>query len=121
MRLNGSNTTLDIAHSDLGLIDDLEMAREVQQLLLPRGTREISGLDLAAACVPARELGGDFYDSLPYGSGRLALALGDVRKRGCGGASRGVNDWRSSRLRAHTVEHPCGAPEVLAVLAESYG
>jgi len=60
------------------LVDDLDIAREVQQQLLPRGTPAFPGLDLAAACIPARELGGDFYDFFSYSSGRLALALGDV-------------------------------------------
>src|SRR6516162_1589896 len=59
--------------NEVRLVDDLDIAREVQQQLLPKGTRALSGLDLAAACVPARELGGDFYDVLAYGSGRLAL------------------------------------------------
>src|SRR5260370_37629612 len=57
------------------LRSDLDTAREIQRQLLPTGAREIPGLDLAAAYVPARELGGDFYDFLPYGQGRLALAL----------------------------------------------
>lgn len=114
MRLNGGNTTLSIAHSDPGLINDLEMAREVQQLLLHRGTLEIPGLDLAAACLPARELGGDFYDFLPYGSGRVALALGDVSGKGTAAALLGA--LTIGVLRSHTVEHPCDPPEVLAVL-----
>ena len=59
-------------------VEDLDVAREVQQQLLPRGTPAFPGLDLAAACIPARELGGDFYDFFSYSSGRLALALGDV-------------------------------------------
>src|SRR5215469_8164336 len=60
------------------LLDDLDTAREIQRQLLPSGAKEIPGLDLATAYVPARELGGDFYDLLPYGVGRLAVANGDV-------------------------------------------
>ncbi len=46
------------------LQNDLETAREIQRQLLPTGAREVPGLDLATAYVPARELGGDFYDFL---------------------------------------------------------
>ena len=48
------------------LLDDLETAREIQRQLLPTGARrEVPGLDLATAYVPARELGGDFSGFLP--------------------------------------------------------
>jgi phosphoserine phosphatase RsbU/P len=64
------------------LQSDLETAREIQRQLLPSGAREVPGLDVATAYVPARELGGDFYDLLPYGVGRLAVAVGDVSGKG---------------------------------------
>lgn len=98
------------------LVDDLDIAREVQQQLLPRETRLFPGLGLAAACVPARELGGDFYDFLPYGSGRLALALGDVSGKGTAAALLGA--LTIGILRAHTVDHPHTPAEVLAALNE---
>src|SRR6202045_326404 len=63
--------------NDRRLHDDLATAREIQRQLLPSGVREVPGLDLAAGYCSARELGGDFYDFLPYGKGRLAVALGD--------------------------------------------
>lgn len=68
------------------LQNDLETAREIQRQLLPSGAREVPGLDLATAYVPARELGGDFYDLLPYGVGRLAIANGDVSGKGTAAA-----------------------------------
>jgi phosphoserine phosphatase RsbU/P len=71
------------------LQSDLETAREIQRQLLPSGAREIPGLDLATAYVPARELGGDFYDLLPYGVGRLAIANGDVSGKGTAAALYG--------------------------------
>ncbi len=72
--------------SERRLRSELDTAREIQRQLLPTGAREVPGLDLAAAYVPARELGGDFYDFLPYGEGRLALALGDVSGKGTAAA-----------------------------------
>jgi sigma-B regulation protein RsbU (phosphoserine phosphatase) len=71
------------------LQNDLETAREIQRQLLPTGAREVPGLDLATAYVPARELGGDFYDFLPYGVGRLAIASGDVSGKGTAAALYG--------------------------------
>ena len=61
--------------TQLRLQNDLETAREIQRQLLPSGARDVPGLDLATAYVPARELGGDFYDLLPYGVGRLAIGI----------------------------------------------
>lgn len=71
------------------LQEDLETAREIQRQLLPTGAREVPGLDLATAYVPARQLGGDFYDLLPYGVGRLAVAVGDVSGKGTAAALYG--------------------------------
>ena len=68
------------------LQNDLETAREIQRQLLPTGAREVPGLDVATAYVPARELGGDFYDLLPYGIGRLAIVNGDVSGKGTAAA-----------------------------------
>lgn len=100
--------------NELRLISDLRMAREVQQQLLHREVRGIPGVDLATACIPARELGGDFYDLLPYGNGRLALALGDVSGKGTAAALLGV--LVMGILRAHTVDHRASAPDVLAAI-----
>ncbi|MGH9743126.1 MAG: PP2C family protein-serine/threonine phosphatase [Candidatus Acidiferrum sp.] len=75
--------------NEFRLQDDLNTAREIQRQLLPRGAKGIPGLELAAAYVPARELGGDFYDFLPYGQGKLALALGDVSGKGTAAALYG--------------------------------
>jgi len=79
----------DARKNELRLQDDLNTAREIQLQLLPRGARDIPGLDLAASYHSARELGGDFYDFLPYGEGRLALALGDVSGKGTAAALYG--------------------------------
>jgi sigma-B regulation protein RsbU (phosphoserine phosphatase) len=79
----------DARENQTRLQNDLETAREIQRQLLPTGAREVPGLDLATAYIPARELGGDFYDLLPYGIGRLALANGDVSGKGTAAALYG--------------------------------
>ncbi len=57
---------------------DLSTAREVQKQLLPTSTPWIQGVEIGFAYDPARHLGGDFYDFLPFGEGRIAIAVGDV-------------------------------------------
>ncbi len=57
---------------------DLTTAREIQRGLLPRSTPRIAGLEIGSAYVPARELGGDFYDFQAYPNGSLAFAVGDA-------------------------------------------
>src|SRR5229473_3313164 len=96
------------------LREDLDTAREIQRQLLPHGAREVPGLDLAAGYCSARELGGDFYDFLPYGKGRLALALGDVSGKGTAAALYG--SLAIGILREHVVGHPCPPAEMLAML-----
>ena len=60
------------------IVDDLETARRIQSHLLPNMSPWIPGLQVGFAYEPARHLGGDFYDFLPYGDGRLGIAVGDV-------------------------------------------
>jgi sigma-B regulation protein RsbU (phosphoserine phosphatase) len=96
------------------LQDDLDTAREIQRQLLPTGAREVPGLDLAAGYCSARELGGDFYDFLPYGKGRLALVLGDVSGKGTAAAL--FASLAIGIMREHVVEHPCPPAEMLAML-----
>ena len=93
---------------------DLDTAREIQRGLLPNGARQVPGLDLAASYVPARELGGDFYDFLPYGQGRLGFALGDVSGKGTAAALYG--SLAIGMLREHVVTHLCPPAEMLATL-----
>lgn len=63
------------------LAAELARAAEVQSELLPRDTPKLPGFELAARCLPAREVGGDFYDwqQLP---GTLSLTVGDVMGKG---------------------------------------
>ena len=60
------------------LEEDLSTAREIQRGLLPAAPPALAGLEIGAAFAAARELSGDFYDFLPLGEDRVALAVGDV-------------------------------------------
>jgi len=57
---------------------DLEMARQVQLRLLPPQPPKMERAEFAAQFVAARSIGGDIYDFLDYGPGRVAIAIGDV-------------------------------------------
>ncbi len=96
------------------LQEDLNTAREIQRQLLPHGAKGIPGLELAAAYVPARELGGDFYDFLPYGQGRLAMALGDVSGKGTAAALYG--SLAIGTLRELVVSSTCNPACMLQLL-----
>jgi sigma-B regulation protein RsbU (phosphoserine phosphatase) len=100
--------------NEFRLQDDLDTAREIQRQLLPHGARGIPGLDLAAAYVPARELGGDFYDFLPYGKGKLAMALGDVSGKGTAAALYG--SLAIGTLRELVVSSTCNPASMLQML-----
>src|SRR5258705_7624272 len=93
---------------------ELDTAREIQRQLLPTGAREVPGLDLAAGYVPARELGGDFYDFLPYGQGRLGFMLGDVSGKGTAAALYG--SLAIGTVREIVVDHACEPACMLVLL-----
>lgn len=61
---------------------ELEIAREVQQRLLPQTLPVIEGLDYAGICRAALGVGGDYYDFLALPDGNLGLAIGDVSGKG---------------------------------------
>jgi phosphoserine phosphatase RsbU/P len=61
---------------------ELEIARSIQASLMPSEIPPVHGFDVAAACVPAYHVGGDFYDAVLQPSGELVLALGDVSGKG---------------------------------------
>jgi len=68
------------------LEEELRIAREIQMSLLPQGPLSIPGLSIAAVCVPAREVGGDYYDFFPLADGRLGVLIADVSGKGTSAA-----------------------------------
>jgi sigma-B regulation protein RsbU (phosphoserine phosphatase) len=61
---------------------DLAMAREVQQRLLPPCCPKLQSAEVAAKFTPAYLLGGDIYDFIDYSGGRVAILVGDVSGKG---------------------------------------
>jgi serine phosphatase RsbU (regulator of sigma subunit) len=65
---------------------EIEIAREVQAKLFPQKMPPLATLDYAGGCVQARVVGGDYYDFLDLGVGRLAIILADIAGKGIAGA-----------------------------------
>lgn len=61
---------------------ELEIAHDVQMSFLPQQMPKVDGVDLAGMCLAAHEVGGDYYDVVELGQGRLALVIGDVSGKG---------------------------------------
>jgi phosphoserine phosphatase RsbU/P len=66
----------------LGLKGDLEVARQIQFGLLPFEPFEKDGIAICSAMRPANTVGGDYFDVIELGQGRLAIAVGDVAGKG---------------------------------------
>ena len=65
---------------------DLQIARDIQQALLPRESPQIDGYSIAGWNKPADETGGDYYDWKTVPDGRLIVTLADVTGHGIGPA-----------------------------------
>ena len=68
------------------LEEELRIARQIQMSLLPRGQLDMPGLSVTALCVPAREVGGDYYDFFPLPQNRLGVLIADVSGKGTSAA-----------------------------------
>ncbi len=65
---------------------ELALASEVQKRLFPERAPDVRSAQLAGYCLPARGVGGDYYDFLRIGSDHLGIALADVAGKGIAAA-----------------------------------
>jgi serine phosphatase RsbU (regulator of sigma subunit)/predicted enzyme related to lactoylglutathione lyase len=65
---------------------EMEIAKQVQARLFPQTLPPLRTLDYAGLCIQAREVGGDYYDFLDLGQGRLGLVIGDISGKGIAAA-----------------------------------
>ncbi len=78
-----ANARLQQEQLDNRLIShELEIARNIQQSLLPKAFPALSGYELAGFCRSARQVGGDFFDVLPLGEDLVLLVVADVMGKG---------------------------------------
>jgi serine phosphatase RsbU (regulator of sigma subunit)/catechol 2,3-dioxygenase-like lactoylglutathione lyase family enzyme len=78
---------------------ELAIAKQVQTRLFPQRQPPIPTLAYAGVCHPARIVGGDYYDFLDLGGGRLGLVLADIAGKGIGAALLMAN--LQAALRSH--------------------
>ena len=85
---------------------ELSVAREVQRELLPREAPPVAGLELAGVCRPAIAVGGDYYDYLRDGDGRLGVVIADVSGKGVSASLLMAHLQASMRSRFPTAATP---------------
>lgn len=102
-----------IARQERRLERDLALARELQVRLLPQTRPKMAHLDVAAKFVPARAIGGDLYDFIPYSLSRLGIVIGDVSGKGAPAAIYAA--LVSGILRSHAPIEPAPAEMLSAV------
>jgi predicted ester cyclase len=95
---------------------ELQVARQIQQELLPEATPELDGWQIATYYGPAREVGGDFYDFLEFPDGRLGLVVGDATGHGMPAALVMATTRGMLRAVVQSLESP---GEVLARVNEA--
>jgi phosphoserine phosphatase RsbU/P len=103
----------EIERQERRLERDLSLARELQSRLLPQTNPKLAHLDLAAKFVPARTIGGDLYDFIPYSMSRLGIVIGDVSGKGAPAAIYAA--LVSGILRSHAPIEP-GPAEMLSAV-----
>lgn len=77
---------LDESQAKQRLERDLQMARDIQQRLLPTEMPKVPGYDIAGWNLPADETGGDIFDFFPLPDGRCGLMIADATGHGIGPA-----------------------------------
>jgi sigma-B regulation protein RsbU (phosphoserine phosphatase) len=66
--------------------NELKIAQEVQNNLFPHTAIELKNFEVYGVCEPARTIGGDYYDFIPFGGTQLYLSLGDISGKGISAA-----------------------------------
>jgi hypothetical protein len=92
---------------------DLESARSIQQVLIPEAFIPIPGFRIESVYHPAQQVGGDFFQILPTGSGGVLAVIGDVSGKGLPAAMNVALIVGTLRTLAETTSSP---GEILAGL-----
>jgi serine phosphatase RsbU (regulator of sigma subunit) len=76
----------ELRAAQLKVAAEIERARRIQTDLLPTETPRLDGLELEQRIAFLGDMGGDYYDYIPFGDGRLAIVCGDVMGKGLAAA-----------------------------------
>ncbi len=86
---------------------ELEIAKQVQSRLFPQSHPQLKTVEYAGICLPARQVGGDYFDFLNLGQHRLGFVIGDVSGKGIAAALLMANLQANLRSQCATaVDHP---------------
>ncbi len=77
---------IEVEQSEKLMESELASASEIQRGLLPTENPNYEGYEIAGLNLPCHTVGGDYYDYLAYGDGRLAIVVGDVAGKGLSAA-----------------------------------
>jgi hypothetical protein len=94
---------------------DMRQAQEVQQLLLPERLPQVAGFSIESVYLPAREVGGDFFQVLETRQGSVLIVFGDIAGKGLPAAMLVAMLVGAIRTRARETEAPA---EMLSALNE---
>ena len=90
---------------------ELQTAQHIQRTFLPKERPNLEGWEIEPYYQPAREVGGDFYDFVPFADGRLGIIIGDVTDKGIPAALV----MRATRTMLRTAAQETSSPaEVFA-------
>ena len=79
--------SIKLAFEDVGrLADELQLAKELQQSMIPKFPPTLDRFEISANWLPANEMSGDFYDFIQIDSDRWGIVLGDVTGKGMSAA-----------------------------------
>lgn len=86
--------------------EELDIARRIQQGLLPKSNPVITGLDISGISIPALSVGGDYYDYIHLDDGRLLVVVADVSGKGMSAALYMSKIQGMIQLAAHMYHSP---------------
>jgi sigma-B regulation protein RsbU (phosphoserine phosphatase) len=83
------------------LLQDVELAAQVQRMFLPSGKPSIAGLEIAGMMQPAKVLSGDYYDYIPIDAHTMQIVIADVSGKGVSAALLMAATAAAARLEAN--------------------
>lgn len=89
------------------ILQELEIARRIQQSFIPEACPILKDMEFAATTMPAKEVGGDFYDFIPISKDKLGLVIADVSGKGVPAAL--FMALTRALIRANAVRNPTTA------------
>ncbi|MFN1835649.1 GAF domain-containing SpoIIE family protein phosphatase [Balneola sp. MJW-20] len=90
----------------LSLQEEMKMAKNIQLNLLPKSNPELKGYEVAALNIPAKSVGGDYYDFILLDSGKTGFCVGDITGKGMPAAMLMANLQATLRSQCTIFEDP---------------